>query len=91
MNEHVTLGMMVQTAVVQSKLLRTIKSFLLLFLLSSQVFASALASQSVNVKITLNNPTVGNVVEELHQQTGGMNFLTMLTSFQKNCPMCRSM
>ncbi len=31
MNEHVTLGMMVQTAVVQSKLLRTIKSFLLLF------------------------------------------------------------
>lgn len=70
MNEHVTLGMMVQTAVVQSKLLRTIKSFLLLFLLSSQVFASALASQSVNVKITLNNPTVGNVVEELHQQTG---------------------
>ncbi len=70
MNEHVTLGMTVYTAVVQSKLLRTIKSFLLLFLLSSQVFASALASQSVNVKITLNNPTVGNVVEKLHQQTG---------------------
>jgi TonB-linked SusC/RagA family outer membrane protein len=46
------------------------KSFPVLFMLSFSIFASAASAQSVNVKLTLNNPTVAHVIEELHRQTG---------------------
>ncbi|WP_436414096.1 TonB-dependent receptor [Petrimonas sp.] len=70
MNEHLKPGMVVPNAIIQSILLRAIKLFLLLLFLSTHVFASAVAAQSVNVKLTLKNPTVGNVIDKLHQQTG---------------------
>jgi TonB-linked SusC/RagA family outer membrane protein len=51
--------------------LRTLKAFTLLLMLSLHVTVSAAAAQTVNVKLSLNNnPTVAQVIEELHRQTG---------------------
>lgn len=70
MNEHVKTRRRAPLIAIQSALIRTIKSFLFLFLLSSHVFATAVAAQTVSVKISMHNATVGNVIEKLHQQTG---------------------
>lgn len=70
MNEHVKHKMTIPIVVIQSKLLRTIKLFLILCMLSFCVSAFAASAQSVNVKLTLNDPTVAHVIEKLHQQTG---------------------
>lgn len=70
MNEHVKHKMTIPIAGVQSELKRTVKTFLVLCMLSFYISASAASAQSVNVKLTLNDPTVAHVIEELHQQTG---------------------
>ena len=69
MNEHVEHRMAKPTAVFRPNLSRMLKTFVIV-LLSSQFFASAVAAQSVNVKLTLNNSTVADVIEKLHRQTG---------------------
>lgn len=69
MNEHVEHRMAKPTAVFRPNLSRMLKMFVIV-LLSSQFFASAVAAQSVNVKLTLNNSTVADVIEKLHRQTG---------------------
>src|SRR5690554_6808804 len=70
MNEHVKQKRCIPMKDAQFNLSRTIISFLILWLLSFHVSATEVAAQSVNVKLTLNNTTVAQVVEELHQQTG---------------------
>ena len=70
MNEHVKHKMTIPIVIIQSDLWRTIKSFLILCMLSFYVSASAASAQSVNVKLTLNNSTVAQVIDKLHQQTG---------------------
>lgn len=55
---------------VQPDSLRTIKSFLTLFMLSFCISAFAVSAQTVNVKLMLNKPTAAHVIEELHLQTG---------------------
>lgn len=70
MNKHVKHKMTIPIVGIQSELRKTIKSFLILCMLSFYVSASAASAQSVSVRITLNNPTVAHVIEELHQQTG---------------------
>lgn len=69
MNEHVEHRTAKPTAVFRTNLSRMLKTFVIV-LLSSQFFASAVAAQSVNVKLTLNNSTVADVIEKLHRQTG---------------------
>lgn len=70
MNKHVKHKMTIPIVGIQSELRRAIKSFLILCMLSFYVSASAASAQSVNVRITLNNPTIAHVIEELYQQTG---------------------
>lgn len=70
MNEHVKRWMKRLDARIHSDFLRKVKLSLILLLLSSQVFASAVAAQAVNVKLALTNPTIANVIEKLHLQTG---------------------
>lgn len=69
MNEHVEHRTAKPTAVFRTNLSRMLKTFVIV-LLSSQFFASAVAAQSVNVKLKLNNPTVADVIEKLYRQTG---------------------
>ena len=64
MNEHVEHRTAKPTAVFRTNLSRMLKTFVIV-LLSSQFFASAVAAQSVNVKLTLNNSTVADVIEKM--------------------------
>lgn len=70
MNEHAKHRMKAQTTKTKSSFVRTIKSFLFIFLLSAHVFASAVAAQTVNVKISITKPTVGKIIDILNDQTG---------------------
>ena len=69
MNEQVEHRTKKPAVVFRPHLSRVLKT-LVIVLLSSQFFASAVAAQSVNVKLVLNNPTVADVIERLHRQTG---------------------
>lgn len=69
MNEHVEHRTTNPIAVFRPNLSRMLKTFVIV-LFEFAVFASAVAAQSVNVKLTLNNPTVADVIERLHRQTG---------------------
>lgn len=70
MNEHAKHRMKAQTTKTKSSFVRTIKSFLFIFLLSAHVFASAVAAQTVNVKISITKPTIGKIIDMLNDQTG---------------------
>lgn len=70
MNEHAKHRMKAQTTKTKSSFVRTIKSFLFIFLLSTHVFASAVAAQTVNVKISITKPTIGKIIDMLNDQTG---------------------
>lgn len=69
MNEHAKHKTATSKAVFRPNLSRMLKTFVIV-LFEFAVFASAVAAQSVNVKLTLNNPTVADVIERLHRQTG---------------------
>ncbi len=70
MNEHFKKRMRANTLLIQPGLLKTMKLFLILLLFVSQTFAGNVLSQSVNVKLSLNKPTVAEVIENLSRQTG---------------------
>ena len=70
MNKRVKLRMNGYNTLSQSKLFRTMKSLLILCFITVQVTAANTTNQSVNVKLSLNNPTVADVVDKLHRQTG---------------------
>ncbi len=70
MNEHLRKQMRTNTPLIRSGLLKTVKLFLILVLFVSQTFAGNVSAQSVNVKLSLKNPTVAEVIENLSGQTG---------------------
>lgn len=53
-----------------SVLSKTLKLCFVFFLLSCPMFVTSVSAQSTTVKISMNNPTIGDVVKELHRQTG---------------------
>lgn len=67
MNEHVKHWMMNLKVFIQSALLRATKSLMIIIFTGFCISASA---AQVNVKLTLNNSTVAQAIDKLHQQTG---------------------
>lgn len=70
MNEHLKQLKGFFPDFVGMKVSKNLSIILILFLLATQAFSVNASLQSVNVKLSLNHPTVADVVEKLHAQTG---------------------
>lgn len=71
MSKHLKFRIAQHTKPIQNKLSKTIKIlFVLSFLFISHTATANAVSQFVNVKVKLNNPTVADVIDQIHKQTG---------------------
>lgn len=70
MNEYLIKRMKTKEIFILTGLSKTLKLFLVLMLLITQSFMADVFAQNVNVKLSLKNPTVAEVVERISSQTG---------------------